>query len=113
MEASDAGFTPVATAAPDASAAPAAPAAPSAPAAPAATVEQLQAQIAALQAAHEAANPTPIPRLHLVDRFKELAGAGVHIAERVRVLADEGFGKNSTVEGVTLELLDEIAKVVL
>lgn len=78
------------------------------------SIEQLQAQIVALQQAHEAANPTAPAKTDLVTRFKELAAAGVHITERVRVLADEGFGRHSTVEGVVLELLDAvIGKVAL
>jgi hypothetical protein len=102
MEASAAGLTPVA------------PDVPAQPVEPSLTIaKQLQAQIAALQQAHEAANPTAPAKTDLITRFKELAEAGVHIADRLRVLADEGYGKQSTVECVAHELLDEIAKVVL
>jgi hypothetical protein len=125
MEASASGLTPVA---PDVPTQPVAPSEsagvqtaagspserPGAPAAPQPSIEQLQAQIVALQEAYEAANPTPPAKTDLVTRFKELAAAGVHIAERVRILADEGYAKNSTVEGVILELLDAlIGKVAL
>jgi hypothetical protein len=77
------------------------------------TVEDLQAQLSALQAAHEAVNPTPVAKTDLVTRFNELKAAGIHVGERVRVLADEGYGKVSSVEGILLELVDEIASKVL